>query len=362
MTFPPVRFHLLGVLLLLAAAAPDAAAQIDSGTPECEATTYYEQLLERSHILYAFPPSELNLTFEAQVAPNFILFQNVDRRLCAQRDAFYGEARTSVHAFSASITPMVRFRMFADPSFPVRTPSYMPRATLQYLNYRRLSGEAGISFKHPIRMWAANLIVSHYSNGQEGCFFNEQERVDGTCEPAVTDDPVGLTVNRSSGSFSTNFVRAEVAYKRIWTRDVPGETWRAPGRSLLVGVGGELHTTLAPGGLIDALEDRKFATERVQLFAKYEDYRTWLGQGYWWIKGFGEAMSEHPDDVWPVRASVEAAFTFERFADLGIFARWYGGQDYYNLAFVDNLAVVQVGILFRTGKQTRLKLYPGSGL
>jgi len=341
------------------------AAYAQDEVPGRSAFNRYEELLDRSYILNALPWDELRLAFEAQIVPNLILFQDLDRRLYTRSDRFYGTPRKSVHAFSWALTPMVRIRMFADPSFPVRTPSYMPRTTVQYFNLRRTAArdetEELERVQQPIRMWVANLTVSHYSNGQDGCFFVEQERIGDTCMPQAPPDPSGLTVNRVSGSFSTNFVQVKLAYKRIWTQAVADETWRSVDKSFMIGLGGEVHTTAGPGGLIDALEDRKYGTRRARLFARYEHYHEGWGRGYRWLEVTGEVLNEHPDDVWPARAIVEGAWTFDGLGGLGVFGRYYGGQDYYNLAFVDNLSIFQLGLVFRAGNQAHLRFYPESG-
>lgn len=357
--------YLLAVLLLVTSSMPTVAHSQNEALDR-SGFDRYEELLERSYILNALPRDELQLAFEAQIAPNLILFQNIDRRLYFRSNQFYGSSRESVHAFSWSLTPMVRIRMFADPSFPVRTPSYMPRTTLQYFNIRRAEASKESSeqarFQQPVRMWIANLTLSHYSNGQDGCFFVEQERVNDTCFPVSLPNPSGLTVNRVSGSFSTNFVQVQVAYKRVWTQAVENQTWRSVDKSLMIGLGGEVHTTVGPGGLIDALEDRKYGTRRARIFARYEHYHRGWGRGYRWLEITGEAMNEHPDGVWPARVAVEGAWTFDRLGGLGVFGRYYAGQDYYNLAFVDNLNLFQLGLVFRAGNQTHLRFYPAENL
>jgi hypothetical protein len=83
-------------------------------------------------------------------------------------------------------TPKVVLRMFNARSKPVKTPSYMPRATLYwFLHPESVAPGRGARY--------LSVTLSHHSNGQDGPVFN----------------PDG-TVNHESGSFSTNFV--EFAY------------------------------------------------------------------------------------------------------------------------------------------------------
>jgi hypothetical protein len=51
----------------------------------------------------------------------------------------------------------------------------------------------------------------------------------------------------------------------------------------------------------------------------------------------------HPDEVPPVRVSVEAARTMDKRGGWGVFARVYTGQDDYNLGFLTRITVLQLG-------------------
>ncbi|MCA1758169.1 MAG: phospholipase A, partial [Bacteroidales bacterium] len=101
------------------------------------------------------------LIFEALVAPYFLLRTS--------RDAKWG----------ATISPAILIRMYAEESFPVRTPSYMPEISF----YHQLNKTGNETIKYLF------LNLTHHSNGQDGDFFNE----DGS-------------FNTVSGDFSTNYL------------------------------------------------------------------------------------------------------------------------------------------------------------
>jgi hypothetical protein len=102
-----------------------------------------DALLEQSYVT-AFGGVAGNrdkLVFEGNIAPHFYV--------------------TPFDRFALVFTPKVVVRMFRVASKPVRTPSYMPRASLFVP-----VGSGGL--KHDF----AFLTLSHHSNGQEGDFLN----------------------------------------------------------------------------------------------------------------------------------------------------------------------------------------------
>ena len=103
------------------------------------------------------------LIFEALVAPYFLLRTS--------RDAKWG----------ATISSAILMRMYAEESFPVRTPSYMPEISF----YHQINRKKDKNVKYLF------LTLAHHSNGQDGNFYNE----DGT-------------VNTFSGNFATNYLEA----------------------------------------------------------------------------------------------------------------------------------------------------------
>jgi hypothetical protein len=110
-------------------------------------------------------------------------------------------------------------RMFQDVSVPVRMPSYRVflAPTLMYVPATDVPDTGRRAA--PRNFYALTVEHGHYSNGQEGCAFDAESK-DGSdeCMAVYANfDQIDLQqdLNRGSGEFSTNFVRAKVKYLRI---------------------------------------------------------------------------------------------------------------------------------------------------
>ncbi|PKP10427.1 MAG: hypothetical protein CVU09_07190 [Bacteroidetes bacterium HGW-Bacteroidetes-4] len=79
--------------------------------------------------------------------------------------------------------------MYNQDSYPVRTPSFMPRATFFY---QFLDKESG---KRDLFTYSS---IMHHSNGQKGSFYNSDS----------------TSINTLSGSFSSNWVEAGLFLSR----------------------------------------------------------------------------------------------------------------------------------------------------
>ena len=201
------RAALLAALLLIAipAAAQDTPFVSDSGT----------RPLVRPDGTYVFqhiPHSDL--VFEGQIAPRIIILDSIGRATTR----VLRSDKAPIWGYQVSTTPMVRLRMFDETSNPVRTPSYMPKATIELARFHNLSpatDKDDPKFKGPIEMWLVDAIpFGHHSNGQDGCLFVEEARnAEGDCVEVVPTDV--KTVNKKDGSFSTNYIEAIVFYGRM---------------------------------------------------------------------------------------------------------------------------------------------------
>ena len=166
-----------------------------------------------TYVFQHLPHSDI--IFEGQIAPRIIITDSIGT---AARDVLANESKSAVWGWQASATPMVRLRMFDQTSNPVRTPSYMPKGTVQVARFKNLSRatdpDSSAFNEGPIAMWLVDAIpFGHHSNGQDGCLFMDHARdADGECV-AVPGFP--HDVNKKDGSFSTNYIEATVHYGRI---------------------------------------------------------------------------------------------------------------------------------------------------
>lgn len=129
-------------------------------------------LSDDSYVSY---PMGENLVFEGQIAPNYTVLQ-------------WGN-KNSIFSGNFSVTPKVILKMYRVRSSPVKTPSYMPKVTLQ------------AAWKSCAVDIFPFIIISHHSNGQGGDTFLEDDPNNG--HPPHH----GTLPNTESGSFATNFIQ-----------------------------------------------------------------------------------------------------------------------------------------------------------
>ena len=286
--------------------------------------------------------------FEADILPHLVAYQTfsdvVDLSEQSRRAGGRGVKR---FALSVSGTPAVRLRMFESVSSPVRTPSYMPRGNVQLIWARNVDAVtqrfaaggavpgAG-SGANEVSLWETHAIVGHHSNGQDGCFFSDQQRIDEECVSVL---PIAgeREVNKRDGSFSTNYVRVGLNYRRNLLDDelYAKREWGFRGdieyhpRSWMDDQMVDLYgRTRLEGGATIASRELAWCPKRAEATGS--------------VKG----IVGHPDSVWPVVVTAQFSCFPAPMGGWGIFIRYYGGQDYYNLGLLDNIQRVHVGATF----------------
>lgn len=255
--------------------------------------------LERSYVAFPIGFTGLEpLVFEADLVPNFSVLP---------RD-------WHVALF---LTPKIILRMFATKSAPVSTPSYMPRLTTFFW--------FGESAKGPTSYFSAAFL--HHSNGQSGTFYN----ADGSH-------------NHDSGSFGTNYFEF-AAYPKFWQSGSLG--WS----SIVL----EWHPRSFENEELRSTYGNLRLRLATTLNANVGTYASDLSVGLTTILG---EMTK------PTNASTFfARFPFAvKYAirppsiDVGLYAAYYQGQDYYNIWYDRFISVVQLGI--SGNLSTGLDVYP----
>jgi hypothetical protein len=270
-------------------------------------------------------------------------------------------------AYTSSFSFLAQIRMMDEPSTPVRTPSYQPRAKLQVLRLGApREGRRGIA------RWLGGLelALAHYSNGQKGCALADHLRGTGfsdfECIPLT--DPPSDALNTVDGSFTTHFAAAN-AYAR-WMRFGPaGGAARAMGT---LGAGIEWHLPCDFAGCIEPRMRDRFGGTVARFLAEAEvvvvgsrravplldlvllDARlrvTASGSVH-----FPSSRAAFGD------ATLEAAF-LPRHAGSGLtigpFLRVHRGRDPLNIRFEERLDVWSVGVVIDQAPPDRLELGPG---
>jgi hypothetical protein len=309
---------------------------------------------------------------EANIFPHLILYQNFtdvlnvddqDQRASGQRGQ-NGIKRTAM-VFSG--TPAVRLRMLRDRSAPVRTPSYMPRGNFQFLWVRGLEDGTAVPERGKTRsvgqfleqlkrvprigIWEFHVIGGHHSNGQDGCLSTEQTLVppppaiDAVCIPPGLV-PTAKTMNRINGSFSSAFFfRFGGNYSRNWMGPkTSASTSELPeaNREARLSAEYEWH----PRPLVDEQMRDIYGRHRVNLGAAYATKV---------IRGCRRRFEVSTGAVWnPTVIDPELDWSGHAQATCfpwmnggwGFLVRWYAGQDYYNVGFLDDINRLQVGVTF----------------
>lgn len=212
------------------------------------------------------------------------------------------------------LTPKVILRVFNEDSAPVRSPSFMPRATLYVAadrEWQSTSGSAGTFY---------SFRYGHHSNGLTGDFYN----------------PDG-SVNVTDGSFSTNFL--EAGMHRIF----PGQRLPLFGEAvLLAGVSFEQHM---PFIQTDELAGQ-YSSSR--LHTRLDAYRR-LGGGSANLSGqasylFGRLRGESATSHHRFAVDLAAHYRAPWFQSAGFYLRLYSGPDYYNMRFAQHILTTHVGL------------------
>lgn len=331
---PPVLALGDGVHAL--AALPD-----DETDPPPEETPYLEQsslFMERTRFGFRIegmraPDPAGNILFEGSPALHAFFWNPLSRHTAIRP----GEKNHSDWPIAASLTFNPTVRMLAAGSEPVRAPSWKIRANLQYF------------WKHPqthalkVDLTGMRLSFGHYSNGQEGCPFEQGKLESEDCAPFdYYGDPDLSLVNRRSGDFSLNHITLALHHRMITLaqlgKDRRKRRHMSEYRSHTFGLSVDRISSTGIGGISGELRalygnwafqgDYRF--EHTLGAPAYLDSlaRISLEAGAYAIAG-GQA--------YPLRLWTEAAYTVPSWSDFGVFAQVFHGQDYYNLQFVDKV-------------------------
>ncbi|HET9449726.1 MAG TPA: hypothetical protein VFO83_02540, partial [Aggregicoccus sp.] len=187
-----------------------------------------------------------------------------------------------------------------------------------------------------------HLVVGHYSNGQQGCFYANQSGVDPDCTPAEGQ----LPLNELTGDFSTNFVRGEVHARLVLGLDPTAESAWALGGS----VGVELNSGLGPGG-ITRQQRAVYGDGSYQLQLQGE--RHWHGHRAHAAVSLSQPFGGLPGQG--VTVTPELSLSPRWAAGFGLYARYVHGRDYYNILFLEPVRLWQFGLVFELGPGTRLR-------
>jgi hypothetical protein len=278
--------------------------------------------LPRSYLYWGSPvgidDERESLVFGLEYALHLPIFNNLRPHVLAGK-AWAGAVTLS---FEGAL------RMLNTDSKPVRMPSYRPNLSAQtfYVWHRQYPVLLGI-----------RASIFHYSNGQERCAVDEAlSDLDPACATALENvrDP-SRALNRMSGDFSTNgwLLELNTRFHDVNRKGV------AVGH-LAFGLGVEANASLGPGKM-ERPTRNLFGWGRVQGTLEGKKRLGWAAMT---LRGaaiyYFDAASSVPSRAGRVEYVLEPYWL----TGLGLFARYYGGRDFYNAFFVDRLQQFSAGI------------------
>lgn len=335
------------------------------------------EFLERNYFFYNLPPiappQNQPLVFEAQVAPHFFFYNGLDKL------PFSDRCDTFLQAFSVSF--ILKLRMVNDASTPVRPPSYMPRFNYQMF----FLGRPG---RRELRVVEVRLSLGHHSNGQQYCRLDDKTiMTPGACEPIdagqIAADRGRL--NFRSGDFATDYYQIAAHYERLWLDGAGYEHYRLVLGASFEGNPLDWHLPFTLPGQIDREEYDLYGPYRpgVDVAGAWHNdsdaVADWLsshlpGPSSLW-RALGGTVDhatyrfdgmlqvfpwDVPSGVADYRWSMELSWSPDWWSGLGLFVRYFQGQDYLNILYLEGpVHTVQFGVLWDQSPQIAYQIRPG---
>ena len=287
--------------------------------------------------------AEPDLLSEAQIAPHLALHRGL-----VVDEIKFGEG----WGFNLFLTPQTRLRGYDVASGPVRSISFMPKFTFQWLWSRGQDPDDALSAggRH---VFGPYFVFGHHSNGGSTCEFRDQvQDEEGSCVfvgPGPEPDPSEREIWVEGGNFSTNYVELGAGYRYGVTADAPTEHWRW----FLEGAFAFQHHHRwfgfpLPGGPDEAFGDL-YGLDRLRLD----------GAAHLMLFDCLALRSSGRLDLWDAKAerfegarnyTLESDVFVQYVADLkdslpsilGLGLRYSRGQDYYNTQYVKDISHLQL--------------------
>jgi hypothetical protein len=286
-------------ILLLILTAPVLVPGQEQEGAVSEITISTIAMVDQGNSYITFPTDIGNiepLWFEANLNPGFHIHKNKKSRLMGV------------------LIPQVIFRMYREPSFPVRTPSFMPQIAVYY--------------KAISKTEANSLIftgkIAHHSNGQDGDFFLE----DGD-------------INLKDGSFSTNYFVLGVIKTNYNSRLRAVQFFKTSF---------EVHPKSLSSRELDGMYGFYKWNSSFSIFRLPDESKQKREKARYSLKGktewmFGEMYDWNFFNINRLNLSVTFFYHPRFLEDIGFFTSFYHGMDYYNIYFSHQITVWRFGIM-----------------
>lgn len=195
--------------------------------------------------------------------------------------------------FTAHLTPRYKVRILRDTSSPVRTPSFMPGATVFYPIKRTKPGDLKIKY--------FSVSFFHHSNGQDG--------------EEINDDG---TINTNNGNFSTNYLEPAFHFRQRYN-NAPAQKKSEDDFICDDGYTGYREWYARTG-----IEIYLNTTEALR--SSYGNVRLNLTGGYIWVSNYCDFITESKDGK-KRKKQVGDSYLRESFRIVGNITLIGGGRD-----------------------------------
>jgi hypothetical protein len=268
------------------------------------AISTFNMYREPSYILFGSGIGNLEpLIFESDVIPYFMLSLSQNVR------------------WGVELSPRVIMRMYNLPSHPVRTPSFMPKATFFYQFIDKTYGN---------RDFFSYISWIHHSNGEEGSYYNADStavnKISGNFATNWIEGGIFLSRPNAKLLFNTNYVKLFAAYSYSQDKELDDVYGRL--RVFL-----NVNSTVKLSKLFRAIG----ASDD-----KNKNYTFEQSIRFGWIAGniLDAKKIDSKRFIFNYRLSFKPTFL----KDVNVFIHYYYGQDYYNIHFDQRLSVIRFGI------------------
>lgn len=238
-----------------------------------------------------------------------------------------------------TFVPHFVIRQLAGGSAPVRTPTFNP--ALEF-NVFRLAAEDTAAANarrserggpwRKARLAAFHLRLGHYSNGQSGCLYENQEPDSCATIPGRPE-----RLNRIDGSFSTHYVEPALTLAHLHF-DSAGDERRLASATVAMRYNPAFVSDI--GGMDEGLA-RTYGRQTISASAGLR----WRARpnGIVWVRTVtnatleGECAPERPEPYEKCRGAAALSVSFPGVYGLGFVVRYVGGWDYYNVGYGEEM-------------------------
>jgi len=299
----------LNIILLLTLSCAIAKSQ-ENGQVQNSFETTFSMFREPSYITALGGVGNIeSLMFEADIVPYYMLSLNKNSR------------------WGVELSPRIMLRMYNEDSYPVRTPSFMPRATF-FFKVRESSSHQQDLFTY--------LSWCHHSNGQNGSFYNEDS----------------VTINTKTGNFSTNLIEGGIFFSHP-DRKVPYTiNYLKLSISYHYHQAPELRNIYGRWRFFSDFQSSANLSKVLRVFGRSANnpvnHNAFLSQSIrlGWIGG--DIANVGAIDAKRLVFRYTISFKPSFLNDVTLFVQYYYGQDYYNINFNRTLKVLRFGIAAKT--------------